>query len=134
MRGGDWREQSMQRVVDATGRVILPLPKSRDQEDNLWVRAPGFLPLCLSLPREASSLVKVTLVRAGEVSGRVVDQLGCPVAGARISAASRRIRRTIFGFALSRRSRDRRPALRARVSTEFPASQARRPAATAGSS
>jgi hypothetical protein len=84
---GNWFEQKQFHVVDAAGRLTLSQSGIRDQNEVLWVRAHGFLPVYLPLPAGVIGLVKVTLVRAGQVSGRVVDQLGRPVPGATIRAS-----------------------------------------------
>jgi hypothetical protein len=70
-------------VVDGAGRAMLPASEDRPLRE-VWVRARGFLPVVIELPSDATGPASVTLARAGLVRGRVVDQVGQPVAGASI--------------------------------------------------
>ena len=77
------------RTQDDGSSVLGPVPLGNAV---LNVRAQGFMPESVSIGRRTSGDVEVALVRAGRVSGRVVDADGRAIEGARLEVVGNDLR------------------------------------------
>jgi hypothetical protein len=85
-----WLRQDLQRPIQAAGEIPLHLgvvPKGISYQ--IAASAPGYLPVASSLTADGKLAGPVTLIlrRALELTGRVVDAAGKPVAGALVKPA-----------------------------------------------
>jgi hypothetical protein len=77
------------RTTDDGSSVLGPVPVG---DAVLSVRAEGFMPESVTIGRRSSGDVEVALVRAGRVTGRVVDADGRAIEGARLEVVGNDLR------------------------------------------